>query len=109
MTELRECPFCGSTDIGIYQFGIIPDASVRCESCGSSTDSEYSTVEEAVEAWNTRYEPTCTMEADEDAYSMVICSKCGYVEESLLFVPEDGPIEFTGKYCPNCGAKVIEE
>lgn len=56
---------------------------------------------EAIEAWNTRYEPTCHNFGGEEGtngegYDFA-CSACGYLSD----ITE--PI-----YCPNCGAKVVE-
>lgn len=64
---------------------------------------------EAIEAWNTRAERTCRRMPADDGAVMVMrgglamefpyfeCSECGaYVMDNA-------------RYCPNCGAKVVEE
>lgn len=52
-TELKPCPFCGSTAIRRWgeQDNIIP--WIQCENCMVSTGT-YETKEEAIEAWNRR-------------------------------------------------------
>jgi Lar family restriction alleviation protein len=49
MNKLKPCPFCGGKDIRFFK------SWLRCEKCGCETDF-YSTVAEAIEAWNTRVE-----------------------------------------------------
>ena len=121
MSELLPCPFCGGeaemltaeSMNGGYLFGIM------CNDCCSRGDV-YDTEAEAIEAWNTRYEPmmdaipmteenmrkygwvkerTCRVEIDE--YGCYPCSSCGV----------DIPSRFVGSidYCPWCGAKVVSE
>lgn len=64
----------------------------------------------AIEAIRRRAERTCRMEQDPD-YDFVRCSACGYEEESniLVAVGEGGLVVYGGNYCPNCGARVVEE
>lgn len=54
MTELRECPFCGSKKIGIYEWAMY-DWVAQCDYCHSS-GMYAATPEDAAKAWNTRKE-----------------------------------------------------
>lgn len=68
MVELKRCPFCGSDEVGCWaQYGEFPNRktphTVLCEECGASTDMHPS-AEEAIEAWNRRYEPKEELEFD---------------------------------------------
>lgn len=102
--KLKPCPFCGGGGIPIEVFN--GAYTVRCGKCGVSCPDgtlygRYSEAE-AIEAWNTRYERTCKMEVfsmhDEGDFTFR-CSECGkgYVE----YEPP--------RYCPHCGARVVEE
>ena len=120
--ELKPCPFCGGEaetwsnyfdekDMTLWQ--------VRCkerpyavEHPCYTADSfvSFTTEAEAVEAWNTRAERTCTFskcEKSGDPYPT--CSACGY--ETDLHECEwymDDAFEYEKKFCPNCGARVME-
>lgn len=135
-TTLKPCPFCGG-EVEIYNPmpGYASGYGTYCKGCDSyftHGDDE----QESIEAWNTRYEPTChyfpdvtntafdendneieTGEAHPDGcdYS---CSNCGNMmlggDEGGWFDETEG--EYGGwdykprfNYCPNCGAKVIKE
>ena len=96
MRELLEkspCPFCGGEPKG-YPYGWY----VECENCHIRINGI--SYENAVERWNTRYEPTCKWETTRDGSSIRV-TECG---QSYDWYPLDLP-----KHCPNCGAKVIEE
>lgn len=54
MIELRECPFCGSKMIEIYEIGIY-DWIAECNYCHSS-GMRAASADEAAKAWNTRKE-----------------------------------------------------
>lgn len=106
MSELLPCPFCGSET---YLYEAKDYYALGCENIGCHgnwTHSRvYETKEEAIEAWNTRAERTCRIVENErysDMYDgpIVSCTQC----EAPL------PKIFTGPYnfCPNCGAKVIQ-
>lgn len=111
--ELKPCPCCGSSN-GLYvlQDEKYGEWSVFCDMCKTSFHNENhcDTREEAVSAWNRRAERTCRMEQDPD-YDFVRCSACGYEEESnvLVAVDEGGLVVYGGNYCPNCGAKVVDD
>lgn len=100
--ELKECPFCGGEseicDPAIDGF------YVECANAKCLVNPQtwcYDDKEGAIEAWNTRYERTCALEINTDM-SAIRCGKCGY-EVSRGTVLQDV------KFCPNCGARVINE
>lgn len=105
MRELKPCPFCGGEADeyeGDYGNGIY------CMMCGAMVGEpihlEYRTtkrvsIDEAIDAWNTRSERTCRMETEESCQNWNSCSEC----DADYYT--DQPIN----YCPNCGARVIEE
>ena len=58
--KLRECPFCGSTDILVkgYPYKATYHGHkhyfVICHDCGGQTKKFYAYEEKAIKAWNTR-------------------------------------------------------
>lgn len=58
MTEkLRPCPFCGSTEIHIYEptaYEVGNDASVNCENPICGAEVRASTLKMAIAKWNRR-------------------------------------------------------
>ena len=100
--ELKPCPFCGEEKIYYYNPSPI-DHRFNCCKCLASTGS-HSTKEEAMEAWNNRYEPTCTYEwcefqpGDPNSYHAWNCSNCGEIDYDF----EEPPM-----YCPYCRCKVV--
>lgn len=112
MEELKPCPFCGgeaSMESGIYDLGDVTYAfahveCLSCVACGSGFTEADSPVEMvghlASEAWNRRAERTCHDEAG--SQQSFLCSECGWFWND----PED---ELGFSYCPNCGAKVVDE
>ena len=52
MEELKPCPFCGADDISVWDKSRY-DVCVRCNNCYCKT-GWYSTIDDAVTAWNTR-------------------------------------------------------
>lgn len=55
MTELKHCPFCGSTYIHTYQptaYEIGDKASVNCEICGAEVRGD--NIKIAIGKWNRR-------------------------------------------------------
>ena len=59
VVRLRECAFCGSSNVDLWRGQIIgnrPDNGmrfVRCLNCGASTS--YRQRDDAIKLWNTRY------------------------------------------------------
>lgn len=110
-TELLCCPFCGGeADVMLTQGRYGQSYSIHHESHGNCAAKYVNTVNfrteaEAIEAWNTRHERTCELRKASWDDGMctwgVICSECGDRHEH-----ESG---VCWKYCPSCGAKVIEE
>lgn len=105
MTGIKSCPFCGSKAEIIEQPPTGPLNTlyrVQCSGLGhtpynhEAMTNYFPTKQEAIEAWNQRYEPTCHAS---DMYENIFeCSICGAID-----------IDGNPNYCPNCGAKVIEE
>ena len=101
MSELLPCPFCGGSNLaeGFHSPFVI------CEDCGAfGPGSADITHEEAVNKWNTRAERMCECVAEYaespfDGKTIVLhrCSACHELMRPHM------------RYCPNCGAKVIEE
>ena len=58
---------------------------------------------------------TCKNESDNNPVDEFICSECGFMTEDFSekrVDMDDGEVtyhEFEFRYCPNCGAKVVEE
>lgn len=92
MNELKPCPFCGG-EAELTGFDA-PEFWVWCPNCKASTDA-HTGKQSAIEAWNIRAERTCH-DADEE-YPYFECSECGFC---WVFHPH---------YCPNCGARVVNE
>ena len=105
MNDLKPCPFCGNGASLEWMDGDELDLCwVECGKCGASTVF-CGQPELAIEAWNTRAERTCKMEWDEDGegdelypVGHVTCSACG----AWLYAVN------TMRFCPKCGAKVVE-
>lgn len=114
MIELKPCPFCSDgghpyinkecfqriwvneneCEDWVMQFSY----QVKCMECMTAGPSWFKTEEEAIESWNTRHEPTCTMEFQDNGYSKWWeCSNCQDTEwyPSL-------------RRCPTCGARVVD-
>lgn len=71
MTELKPCPFCGGEARLCHPKGYgITLGSVKCNSCGGSTES-FTDDDSAIEAWNTRPTPWHTGTPTEEGWYLV--------------------------------------
>lgn len=107
--ELKPCPFCG----GEAEFGgnDCTGYFVECLTCGTNDplpNLSFS-MEEVAAAWNHRAERTCRIRGGE-------CDQCGAIiheHANLYWVPVGEGMRTVEHrdvhYCPNCGAKVVEE
>lgn len=117
--ELKPCPFCGKTETLAIADCIELEECEQFEHCNKNTfkmvaccyneggcgaSSAYRPTElEAIEAWNTRHVPTCTLNEEEIAYkdgqrytTILSCSHC-----SRQVIPG-------AMYCQHCGYKVVD-
>lgn len=117
--ELKPCPFCGGEAHIVSDYSSESDKTRwnlwhECEghegrSAGYGHTLRpwfetpwYDTETEAAAAWNRRAERTCTAKENLDApygECMYTCSECG-----ADFDNDEFP-----KYCPRCGARVVEK
>lgn len=98
--ELKICPFCGWKMAYLYHGN---ETTVRCPSCRAQITRE--TREEAIEAWNARYEPTCRYEVSHRKLlggKDVAVSKCSNCGSAIYYcdIPPSG-------YCSRCGHKIV--
>ena len=58
MEELRRCPFCGGeAHVHEHIFHKLPSTfGIECYVCGAMTNGFYSSIVEAIAAWNMRVE-----------------------------------------------------
>lgn len=132
LPKLRECPFCGGEAVMMHDewtvlihgreeyrhdwyVGCDPRRPFGCRGSLYNMETGFDTEDEAISAWNTRAERTC--HADLNAgRNAVVCSECG---SSMLLESWEELIDWGGNvlintfktypYCPNCGAKVVNE
>lgn len=108
MSELRECPFCGSHD----EIPVHHESGCFIRMYAENVDAMYRgkpmphSEESMKEAWNVRAERTCEMvhEPPEAPYHVGkwMCSACGTWWMKL-------PYDLSKAcYCPHCGAKVVQ-
>lgn len=111
--ELKPCPFCGreavlsSIHIGDGDYR----AMVTCTRIGPSDccasviverSSRRTAERDAAEKWNTRVERTCQRVLYKPT-GVLVCSECG------AGIPTQLDKYCYLHYCPNCGAKVVDE
>lgn len=104
--ELLPCPLCGGKAIlHADQLAVDPAPmyyTIYCPSCKLKlTKAGYMSDKEAIKVWNTRYQTTCHNTNDPNARNWN-CSRCG--ESFVVNAADSEPF----KYCPGCGAKVVE-
>ena len=113
MSELKPCPFCG----GEAKFGFsekdyegVYHAYIECSECGVSLNYGGASLNDLgwalVDAWNTRYKPTCTMEKNDKGY--IVCSCCGHEMGFYDCGCGLGEYVYEHRYCFNCGAHVVD-
>lgn len=97
-SELKPCPFCKEQERLFVQRSIGDAYWGKCLECGAEGPIA-KTEQEAINAWNQRAERTCKMMKvhGDDGYTFV-CSECN---RPISYFAKD-------KYCPQCGAKVVE-
>lgn len=121
MTGMKLCPFCGKTEtLAIVdcieleecdQFEHCDKDTYKTVACcynkgGCGASSGYRpTEQEAIDAWNTRHEPTCHMEQS-GAGDDVACTNCGAYNISPF--RDSGGHLVIPAYCPSCGCKVVD-
>lgn len=111
--ELRPCPFCGG-EADVHYFAHDDSectvmcsnsncrASVSSRSCGSMTTA----YNRARKLWNRRAERTCRIKLSKT--SVWHCDGCGQTIDGNCFADNGGRLtEY--RFCPNCGAKVVDE
>ena len=103
--ELKLCPFCGG-EANAVRSSVAGVCAVVCNCASHVFYGAEADMGKTIAAWNTRAERTCRMEWDEDSdgeelypVGHVTCSACG----AWLYAVN------TMRFCPNCGAKVVEE
>lgn len=100
--NLKPCPFCGGEGSAYqvldYPEKIGPRFSVICNGCGASVTTIFQSEWTAIEAWNRRAERTCHYVYDKELCAWR-CSECGGLE----------PVGCHVRYCPDCGARVVDE
>lgn len=103
--ELKPCPLCGAAyEKDEDDFVYSADHESWCPLRGSAYGGYGLTVgdsEEEIAAWNRRAERTCrNLGKPKGSF---LCSACGWGD----FAPPGLPLR-GAKFCPECGAKVVE-
>lgn len=109
MSDLLHCPFCGGRqtyrkhDGGVWL--TTTNHKRGCIMRDALSFVAFNTEAEAIAAWNTRAERTCELiNAGEDCGNGIpslMCFSCGYTAPDEVWCD--------AHYCPNCGAKVVDE
>ena len=116
---LKPCPFCGRKPKLYRKFYQTPwyfhyRHVVECldDNCLVKPKVVYDEECDAITAWNTRAEKTChRVGSIEDGYSFndFKCSECGAVLLRCCIDVEGEGVFSKPKFCPWCGAKVVED
>lgn len=103
--ELEPCPFCGGEAMLCEN---IDYSYVYCMRCGCQTN-EASYILDAIEAWNTRYKRTCKSDycRETDEWQCLSCG--GTLQNCAMFDPDVDGFVGSPKFCPNCGAEVVDD
>lgn len=113
MTELLPCPFCGgeaklySVGTGSPHYGHYHQ--VVCQGCLTASGAYWSGEQSAIDAWNTRAERTCHDIKPQLPYFK--CDVCGMADMGggEIWISDGFYRGQKPNYCPNCGAKVVEQ
>ena len=138
MANLIPCPFCGKDTAVILKEPIFSEGTVygfqyqvicdmHNDGCGASAGYR-DTISEAKEAWNRRndisalpaadVQPVIETENMATVSDEFICKNCGIylIDYSKVVMDEDSDgyidklhYEYEPKFCPECGAKIVEE
>ena len=109
--ELKRCPFCGAEAELVRNSGW--SYFVRCinKQCAAKTRLYHENENGARLAWNRREGRTCRMEYD-PVHCDYICTSCGERYETDMYISisgDDRRFIKQKRYCPNCGARVMDE
>ena len=104
--DLGPCPFCGcEAHAALAAYASGATAHVVCDACGAKVYG-YGRGErglrDAVERWNRRAERTCRVVSAKECGGVGYapgCSECGWQMADSMW----------HNYCPNCGARVMDE
>lgn len=120
MPELKPCPFCGG-EAEIMEYSDRFQCGCKDEGCIAWVEEMpvYLTRSGAIKDWNTRAERTCDVvfrshEVSQTQTALVkSCSGCGFefgteIKSTFPFEVKINSISIPN-YCPNCGAKVIQD
>lgn len=110
--ELKPCPFCGGEAVIVEVKDNPPETiAIQCKSgCCISVHHKWMEENVLIEAWNTRAERTCTFSVYQSGDEhFPTCSACGY--EAAREECEDyvGVMYYEKRFCPNCGARLVQE
>lgn len=104
--QLKPCPFCGGeAKVNTLQWNGGYTATALCKNepnahyLNTWDEDEAKAVERITDAWNTRAERTCRLRMTTVGWG---CSACHVVSWTTERKPKPN-------YCPNCGAKVVDE
>lgn len=112
--ELKPCPACGASR-GLYVLYDEHDMEwfVFCDNCKTSICNERNDKrEDAVRTWNRRAERACrNVSYCGNEFECSICGAnlSGGDELGYVLTVGEWYAESSIRYCPNCGARVVEE
>lgn len=112
MTEkLKPCPFQKEGETHDVRFVELKPGygQVGCADCGFWFPSdEVLTKAEAFERWNTRYKRTCKSSYCKETDERQCHERGGTLQACAMFDPDVDGFVSSPKFCPNCGAEVID-
>lgn len=102
--KLLPCPFCGSEPEKVYKSNG-QTTHIECPNCKAQFPKSTMT-NRYDDVWNTRAERTCK-NANMDGYGFRFeCCECGY---STIVHNCAVRLDELPTYCPNCGARRVDE